>query len=192
MSRISFCVFVGAMAVANSSFAQKAIMMGQVINEQGKPAVGAEVKVTGHKVYYKMKTDNDGLYHTPMIDAASYHVIIDADGKYYTTDKIKVSKPGEVKEYYNFTLSGNDANLHIEDDKNKDPFMMARLEKIEADMRNEYDLNNPPKDKFTDAPRMMVVDSTVIHTEKKEESTRPVKDNTSVKIFPGEKVPQGK
>ena len=160
--------------------------MGQITNENGKPAVGAEIKVTGHKVYYKMKTDNDGLYYTPLIDATSYHVIIDANGKYYTTDKIKISKPGEVKEFYNFTLSGKDAVLHI--DEGKDQFMIARMEKIEADLRIVADTTAPLKltKKMEAEPEQQGT-----APEKKEENTpRRRRNNTSVKIIPGEKVPQ--
>ncbi len=181
MKKYCFClllVFAGTVA-----FAQKAVMMGRVTDGNGKPVAGAELKVTGHRVYYKMTTDNDGVYNTPMIEAISYHVIIDANGKYYTCDKVKVSKQTDGKEVYNFTLGQGDANLHIEDAT--DPAMIARIEMMEADYNKTQELSAAKKD-ATETGEVARVPT----NDRKEDAPVKRNNNTSVKIIPGEKVPQ--
>lgn len=170
-----------AVLMCSVSFGQKAVMMGKVIDESGKPVSGAEIKVTGHRVYYKVKTNADGLYNTPLIEPASYHIIIDANNKYYTSDKVKISKPGDVREFYNFSLANNQAVLHIDD--SNDPFMVAKLEKIEADLGRTFDVVTPSKENISDPDKVVRVPK----NEKKEDTAPARNSNTSVKIIPGEK-----
>jgi hypothetical protein len=133
MNKFSFyCLFI-LLVAGNVAFGQKSVMMGKVFDANGKPVAGAELKITGRQVYYKVKTDNDGIYNTPLIDPQGYHVMIDADGKYFTTERVKVVKPCQEPEFYNFVLTGDHVELRT-NHGNNDSAMLARLAKTEDDL----------------------------------------------------------
>lgn len=118
-----------ALFLCNIAVAQKPVMMGKVLNASGKPVAGAELKITGRNTYYIVKTDNDGIYNTPHIAPGPYRVIIDADGKYFSAERVKLPTHCAGPEFYNFVLTGD--HVELQTDHGKDPAMVARLEQLE-------------------------------------------------------------
>ena len=129
MKRTTLCLSLFLLFIGNAAFGQLSVMMGRVLDATGKPVAGAELKISGKKAYYKVKTDADGIYNSPLLEPHSYRVIIDADGKYFSVERVKVVKPCQEPEFYNFVLAGD--HVELQTDHGKDPAMVAKLEKIE-------------------------------------------------------------
>jgi len=185
MRSFSFCLLIAAFT-GNIAFAQKSAMMGKVVNETGKPVAGAELKISGHKGYYKLKTDNDGNYTTPPLTPAYYHVIIDANERYYTTERIKVMKPGEMREHHNFTLTNDHAEVVVTEET--DPAFQAKQDSVSAYYQHMEEYNAPSKTDDTETRPAASATRDEYRAEQKEERVRARRAKSpTIKIIPGEK-----
>jgi tetratricopeptide (TPR) repeat protein len=91
---------VVAMLLAVPAFAQTGNISGRVIDETGKPVVGATISIdrVGITQHFEVKTDNRGQYLHAGLPTGAYRVTVIRDGKpVMTNDQVKVSFGGDFK-----------------------------------------------------------------------------------------------
>jgi hypothetical protein len=117
---------------ANISLAQNSILAGKIVDENNKPVGGALVQIrldkTGEE--FKMVSDNDGLYYSPLVPKGTYKASILENEKRYKAKDLYLEETDRLTKYYQIRLSGKNAEVSILE---HNPFMQAALYKVMKD-----------------------------------------------------------
>jgi len=105
--------------------------MGRVIGEDGKPIIGAIIKVSNRSAAVETRSDRDGLYYTTLLPSGTYRIAMVHDGRYLKAKKIYFYAEGP-KKYYVLCPADNKLKVEVTE---KNVFMDARLTRVVAGQR---------------------------------------------------------
>jgi tetratricopeptide (TPR) repeat protein len=105
MMRSAFIPVAGLVLISALAYGQTTQLEGDVKGEDGKPLVGAWIKIdrTDIKGAYKVKTDKKGHYFHAGLPYGTFNVSLEVDGK--VEDVVNNVKPGGDPKPVNFDLS---------------------------------------------------------------------------------------
>jgi len=115
-----------ALGFAFSSFAQTALFMGKIVDEDGNASKGALFQLKWKSDMIETRSGDDGIFYTQLIPEGHYKVGILADGKYYKMRHLHVTVTSE-KKFYVFKIKGERLFVDIE---GKDGYLKSRLSAI--------------------------------------------------------------
>jgi hypothetical protein len=119
--------------LADVSFAQKSMMAGKIVSEDGMPIAGAKIEMKrGHKVT-TTKSDNDGLFYSQLLPVGYYHIRVVAGGKYMRAKTVYLPDETKKKDYFYLRVVGGKVVVAMDAEN---PFLKAHLTGIENDKYN--------------------------------------------------------
>lgn len=116
---------VALSAIAFSSNAQQAMLMGRVTDANNKPVKEAGIFLKGDAGKGVAISDSLGLYSTQPLPDGKYKVKVVVDKQVYTSDDVTLSSAATKGKYYNFRLAENKKAIMTVDTHN--PFMEQRM-----------------------------------------------------------------
>jgi hypothetical protein len=129
MKKLLLCVF-SVLFTCCISYAQNSILAGKIIDEYNVPIKGAVIKVSRAGNVTQTSSDEDGLFYTKLLPVGSYHVDVVLGNKYLETKKVYLADGAKKRSYYTLKVVGDVLRITVD---GQDPFMRARLGKIEND-----------------------------------------------------------
>jgi hypothetical protein len=130
-----YCLFFVAL-LANSSFAQNSILAGKIVDENGKPIAGAQIRVRNAHDKANARSNGDGLFYTRLLPSANYQLSVVAGGKNLGYKKLYLPPQDKKKVYYTLKVTGDKMLVTVD---TQDPFMKTKLTSIEEDNDNIID-----------------------------------------------------
>ena len=116
--------------LADASFAQKSMMAGKIVSEDGMPIAGAKIEMKrGYKVT-TTKSDDDGLFYSQLLPVGYYHIRVVAGGKYMKAKTLYLPDETKKKSYFYLRVVGDKVVVVMDGES---PFLRAKLTKIESE-----------------------------------------------------------
>jgi hypothetical protein len=122
-----YCLFFVAL-IANSSFAQNSILAGKIVDENGKPIAGAQIRVRNSHDKTNARSNEDGLFYTRLLPSANYQLNVVAGGKNLGSKKLYLPPQDKKKVYYTLKVTGDKMLVTVD---KQNPFIKAELHKAD-------------------------------------------------------------
>src|ERR1043166_284681 len=110
MKRVLFCL-LALLLMFGSAIAQKSIMAGRIVDENDKPILDAEIRVSRGREVMVAHSDIDGLFYTRLLPVGNYHVDVILGKQFLKTKMVYLGDNTRRKSFYYLKIA--DGKLKI-------------------------------------------------------------------------------
>jgi hypothetical protein len=116
------------------SFAQNTILAGKITGSNGKPLVGATIRVMGENEQAVAKSNENGLYYSKLLPEGDYNVAAVVNRKVVKAGSpVHLENTGRTRMYYLLQVKQNNLVITTTD---KDLFAEAHLAKVKEEQKH--------------------------------------------------------